>query len=146
MQNSAPIWRRLAALLYDSFILLALSFFYGALITLLATLAGEQPAEYQPMFKHWSFTLGWLLTLALFYIWFWQKSGQTVGMRAWRLKLVDHLDHERTPSWRLCALRALVAPLVILPAGIGYWYGFLNREKRCLHDRLSRTDVIQIAK
>ena len=146
MQNSAPIWRRLAALLYDSFILLALSFLYGALLTLIATLEGQDHADYQPMFRHWSFTLGWVLTLAIFYVWFWQKSGQTVGMRAWRLKLVDHLAQEKTPAWRLCALRALVAPLVILPGGIGYWYGWFDKQGRCLHDRLSHTDVILSAK
>lgn len=144
MHTSAPIWRRLAALLYDSFILLALSFLYGAFITLVGALAGQHTADYQPMFRHWTFTLGWILTLAIFYIWFWQKSGQTIGMRTWRLKLVDDLEHQRIPHWRHCALRALVAPLVILPAGIGYWYGWIDKKGRCLQDKMSRTDVVLI--
>lgn len=146
MQTFAPIWRRLAALLYDSFILLALSFLYGALFTFLGALFGQHTSDYQPMFHHWSFTLGWILTLAFFYIWFWQKSGQTIGMRTWRLKLVDDLEHLRTPHWRLCVLRALVAPLVILPAGIGYWYGWIDKKGRCLQDRMSGTNVVLITK
>ena len=62
--SAAPVWRRLAALLYDSFILLAISFLYGAAATLAGTLAGWHQADYQPMFRHWLFTLGWVAVLA----------------------------------------------------------------------------------
>lgn len=150
MNNSeipaAPIWRRLAALLYDSFILLAISFLYGAAATFVGSIAGWHRADYQPMFQHWVFTLGWVLVLAVFYIWFWHKSGQTIGMRTWRLKLVDGRDPTITPNWRLCTLRAVVAPPLIISGGIGYWYGLLDKQKRCLHDRCSHTHVIEVAK
>ena len=144
--SAAPVWRRLAALLYDSFILLAISFLYGAAATLAGTLAGWHQADYQPMFRHWLFTLGWVAVLAAFYIWFWHKSGQTIGMRTWRLKLVDAGSPHHTPSWRLCALRALVAPPMVVFGGIGYWYQLIDKQRRCLHDRASRTQVIEVAK
>lgn len=143
---AAPVWRRLAALLYDSFILLAISFLYGAAATLAGTLAGWHQGDYQPMFRHWAFTLGWVLVLAGFYIWFWHKSGQTIGMRTWRLKLVDGSNQLRTPSWHRCVLRALVAPPAIVLAGVAYWYRLIDRQRRCLHDRLSQTHVIEIPK
>lgn len=150
MNNSespaASIWRRLAALLYDSFILLAISFLYGAAATFVGAAAGWHHADYQPMFQHWAFTLGWVLVLAIFYIWFWHKSGQTIGMRTWRLKLVDDDNPNITPSWRLCALRALVSPPMIIFVGVGYWYGLIDKQRRCLHDRCSHTRVIEVAK
>lgn len=143
---AAAVWRRLAALFYDSFILLAISFLYGAAATLVGTIAGLHQGDYQPMFRHWAFTLGWVLVLATFYIWFWHRSGQTIGMRTWRLKLVRADDHFCTPNWRLCVLRALVAPPAILLGGFGYWYQWVDRESRCLHDRLSKTHVIEVPK
>lgn len=146
MYISAPLWRRLAALLYDSFILLALSFFYGAVVTLFATLAGSHHDTYQPMFRHWSFTLGWALTLVAFYCWFWRKSGQTVGMRAWRLKVVDAHIPDTTPAWPKCLRRALLAAPLVLLGGIGYWFSFFDPQKRSLHDRMSQTRVILIPK
>jgi uncharacterized RDD family membrane protein YckC len=143
---AAPVWRRLAALLYDSFILLAISFFYGAIVTAVGTVAGRHEADYQPMFDHWAFTLGWVLVLVAFYMWFWHKSGQTIGMRTWRLKLVERDNPLRTPSWQLCALRALVAPPAIVFGGLGYWYALIDRQAHCLHDRLSKTQVIELPK
>jgi uncharacterized RDD family membrane protein YckC len=143
---AAPVWRRLAALLYDSFILLAISFLYGAGATFVGVIAGWHQADYQPMFRHWAFTLGWVLVLATFYIWFWHKSGQTIGMRTWGLKLVDDGDQLRTPSWHQCALRTLVAPPAIAFGGMGYWYRLFDGQQRCLHDRLSNTHVIEVRK
>jgi uncharacterized RDD family membrane protein YckC len=139
---SAPLWRRLAALLYDGFILLALSFFYGAVITLIGALAGWHQGEYQPMFHHWIVFVGWVLTLIAFYCWFWHKSGQTVGMRAWRLKLVSQFDNSQTPNWQQCLVRSLVAIPSVLLGGIGYWCSFFDTQKRSLHDRISRTQVL----
>lgn len=144
--HAAPVWRRLAALLYDSFILLAISFLYGAVATFIGAVAGWHQADYQPMFSHWAFTLGWVFLLAAFYIWFWHKSGQTIGMRTWRLKLVDARNPTITPSWRLCTLRAVVTPPLLMLGGVGYWYGLADRHRRCLHDRCSRTHVIEVAK
>jgi len=143
---AAPIWRRLAALLYDRFILLAISFLYGAAATLAGTLAGWHQTDYQPMFRHWAFTLGWVLVLTAFYLWFWHKSGQTIGMRTWRLKLVTSDNHLHTPDWRLCALRAMVAPPAIALGGIGYWYKLIDGQARSLHDRLSKSHVIEVPK
>jgi len=150
--SSAPVWRRLAALVYDVFILLAVSFLYGASATLVGTLLGWHQADYQPMFHHWSFSLGWVAILVAFYVWFWHKSGQTIGMRTWRLKLVegrelaDGRGSQSTASWHTCLLRALVTPPLVLLGGVGYWYGLIDRQGLCLQDKLSRTSVILVAK
>lgn len=142
----ASIWRRLAALGYDTLILLAISFLYGAVATGIGVLLGWHDADYQPMFRHWLFTLGWALSLAAFYIWFWHKSGQTIGMRAWRLKLVERSHPLRTPPWHLCGMRALISPPIIILGGIAYWYKFINARGDCLHDKLSHTQVIELPK
>ena len=93
----APLWRRFAAMFYDSLILLAISMAYGAVVTALgAILLPPAEQDYQPMFEAGTLkelvTLGWLCTLVLFFSFFWHKSGQTVGMKAWRIQIVD-VDH-----------------------------------------------------
>lgn len=148
----APLWRRFAALIYDSLILLAISMAYGALATIIgATLGLGSPnaEQYQPMFSTGGIgelvLLGWILTLASFYIGFWQRSGQTVGMRAWRLCLID-LDTNKPPSLIRCSQRAAWGMLSLLLAGIGYWYQFFSPKGQCLHDKLTSTTVIVLPK
>ncbi len=142
----APVWRRLAALLYDGFILLALSFCYGAAATLLETLTGLHKGDYQPMFASGWFSLGWVLTLVGFYYWFWRKSGQTIGMRTWRIKLTDGANIGAAPTRRQCLVRALIAPPLIALGGLAYWYSLFNHRRECLHDKISRTQVITVPK
>lgn len=143
---AAPLWRRLAALLYDSFILLALSFAYGAAATAVAAMMGMQARDYQPMFQHWLFGLGWVVILQGFYYGFWRKSGQTIGMRTWRIRLGDRAD-AAAPAGRLqCLARVVLAPPLVLLGGLGYWYSFIDRRGDCLQDRLSGTQVVLVPK
>ncbi len=150
-QNSAPLWRRLAALVYDSLILLAISMAYGALVTLTGALGGQtQEAKYQPMFHAGGSAelvlIGWILCLVFFYVGFWQRSGQTLGMRAWRLKLVDAHDNNAKISMSRCLQRAAWGAPSVIFFGLGYWYRFISPTRQCLHDKLTRTQVIVIPK
>lgn len=144
---SAPLWRRLAALLYDLLILTALSFAYSALATAIAVLFTAIEAEnYLPMFQGIAFPLGWAATLILFYCWFWHGSGQTIGMKTWKIRLTNARDSDSSVQkgvpWHQCLLRSVIAAPCVLLAGIGYWYALIDPRKRCLHDRLSGTHVV----
>ncbi|WP_394202621.1 RDD family protein [Marinagarivorans algicola] len=149
----APLWRRFAALGYDSLILLAISMAYGAVVTIVGATLGlgsQQGAEqYQPMFATGGIgelvLIGWILTLGSFYVGFWQRSGQTVGMRAWRLCLID-VHTQQPPSAVRCSQRAAWGVLSLLLAGIGYWYRFFSPTGQCLHDKLTTTTVIVLPK
>lgn len=139
--NPASLWRCFAAMLYDGFLLFALSFAYGAAATLVSTLlVGRPEDDYQPMFSSLLFPLGWLLTLLLFYGWFWRRSGQTLGMKAWRIKLIS-AESGNSPSWAQCFLRLALAIPAFFLLGLGYWYRFFNRDNLCFHDRYSGTYV-----
>jgi uncharacterized RDD family membrane protein YckC len=143
---TAPLWRRFAALVYDSFILLAISLAYGGVITAVAAVMGEQPGHYQPMFNHWLFTLGWVFCLQGFYYGFWRKSGQTIGMRTWRIRLSDGSNPNVAAGRLQCLVRLLLTPVLVLLGGIGYWYRFVDPRGDCLQDKLSRTQVIVVPK
>ena len=158
----APLWRRFAALMYDSLILLAISMAYGGLVTAVGAVLGlgdqalvnqalvnQSTEQYQPMFTTGGIgelvTLGWILTLGCFYVGFWHRSGQTVGMRAWRLCLVD-VHSQNPPSFIQCCQRAAWGLLSLLVIGLGYWYRFFSPTGQCLHDKLTKTNVIILPK
>lgn len=150
---SAPLWRRFAALVYDVFLLAAISMAYGAVVTAIGAAFGAgQTQDYSPMFKAGGVgelvLLGWVLTLAAFYVLSWHFRGQTVGMKAWRLQVIDadHLADTQHPSLIRAAQRSAWGLLSFAMFGVGYWYRFIDTEQRCLHDKLSRTQVIVLPK
>jgi len=76
----APLWRRLAASVYDGLLLIALWMVTLLLICLpLNSALGLKPGN--------AINRGLLLVVGLgFFVWFWTRGGQTLGMRAWRLQ------------------------------------------------------------
>lgn len=139
---SAPLLKRLLALGYDVLILGALSIAYWAVATLIMVviLGTDAHKEYLPMQKgHW-FDVGWILTIIGFYWFFWVHGGQTIGMRAWRLKLIS-CDMQRLKHSQ-CLTRVAVAPLSVAAFGLGYWWCFTNKKRATWQDLASRTRVV----
>ncbi len=85
---------------------------------------------------------------AVFFVGFWSHGGQTLGMRAWRLRLI--VDNDATPADAVNtqqALRRFAAGfLSLLPAGLGFWWALVDRQNLCWHDRLSGTRLIRLPK
>lgn len=144
-RESAEIWRRVAALIYDTFILVALSLAYGAIMLAFYSLFYTAPTEdYNPVLNSPAFSIGWYFTLSYFYYYFWRKDGQTLGMRAWRLRLLDWQGN--IASSRSCIIRVLIAPVLNQLLFIGLFWKLVDKDKLCLQDRLSKTKVVVLAK
>ena len=133
-ETSAPLARRLAALLYDALLLLGLLFVF----TLLLIFArGGRSIAAGTIWYETS-----LVAIAFVFCGLsWTRGGQTVGMKAWRIRVVA-LD-AATVDWPRTALRFFASWLSLLPAGLGYWWALVDREGCCWHDRLSGTRVIR---
>ncbi len=86
-----------------------------------------------------------LLTCVGFFSAFWLKSGQTLGMQAWRIKLVRTSDGE-TATARQAMLRCVGALLSAACIGLGYLWCLVDRNHRCWHDYLSGTELILLPK
>ena len=133
--------KRFLALGYDLFILLAISMAYSAVATLFMNQALHvEAADYQPMQRGPGFLIGWVLSLALFYWFFWYRAGQTIGMKAWRIKVISR-DGEKL-SHLQCWLRIVVGPFSLVLLGLGYFWRFIDKDKLVLHDRVSNTRVV----
>ena len=130
----AGLGRRLVALAYDSLLLAALLFFF-TLAVFLARGAREVPAG-----THW-FQASLVGVAALFYCGFWTHGGQTLGMRAWRIRLIR--EDGGAVGWGSALLRFLAAWASALPLGLGYWWILVDRRRRTWHDALSHTAVVR---
>jgi uncharacterized RDD family membrane protein YckC len=124
--------RRLAAILYDSLSLFAIFFFTTWLVV---ALAGGAIAPGHPMLRGVLFTLGYA-----FFTGFWSRGGQTLGMKAWRIRLVA--DDGGPVRWTRGLLRCTVALLSWACLGAGFWSALLDRDRRTWHDRASGTHLV----
>jgi uncharacterized RDD family membrane protein YckC len=133
----ASLLRRLAALVYDALLLAALVF----LFTLAVVLArgGREIAPGTIWFE--------LCLVALAFAFcglFWTRGGQTLGMHAWGIRLVA-ADGRRV-GWERAAVRFFAAWLSMVPAGLGYWWMLVDRDRLSWHDRLSGTRMVRVTK
>jgi len=141
----ANLLRRLAALIYDSFLLFAITLGYGTLLLLLKIIFNgvDQLENIQPgIFLQWLSFCGWLASLLSYYYICWRKQGQTLGMKAWRIRLQQYDGALASPQQ--CLIRGLIAPLSMLCLGLGYLWILLPNTKGCLHDTVTQTEVIVI--
>ena len=92
----------------------------------------------------WLSFMGWLICLMGYYFICWRKQGQTLGMKAWRIKLQQPDGSMATP--RQCLVRTVLACLSMAVAGIGYLWCLLPSASGCLHDIYSGTEVVSLAK
>lgn len=130
----APVWRRLAALCYDLLLLAALLVSFTQLV-LAARLGRSVPPG------TWWFPLCLLAIVAAFFSGFWARGGQTLGMRAWRIRVVR--DDGGALTWLRAAARFASGLVAAAPAGLGLWWSLLDERKRGWHDRWTRTRVVR---
>jgi uncharacterized RDD family membrane protein YckC len=136
---SAGFGRRFAALIYDSFLLFALLMIFTGVV-LIFTRRAVLPETYGA----WAYVYraGLVGVIAGYYILNWMRSGQTLGMRAWRLRAVT--DTGKPLRGRAAALRFVCGVLAWPPACLGVLWLYLDPEHLAIHDRLSKTRVVRL--
>lgn len=131
---NAALWRRIGAGIYDLFPVLAIWMGIGFLVV------GLRGFEAVPPYTWWFEAL--LLASAFAYIgWSWRHGGQTLGMRAWRIRMV--VDGDGVPGWRLIGLRFVVMLLSVLAALLGVLWALVDPQRRMWHDLAAGTRVVR---
>lgn len=160
--RSSPVQlpRRLAAIVYDSLLLTAVLLVATGLALGLAVaiLGSESVKHHSPLPGNPFFSTYLLLVCFFFYGGFWIHGGQTLGMRAWRLR-VQRLDGRGIGWWQVL-LRFLIGGLWLVPVayldrvlGVGTSLS-LSVGLACLTlilalrlpDRLSETELVLLPK
>ena len=139
---SPGLARRIAAMLYDGLLLVALWF---AVSALLLTVSGGRLADPdRPLWLMYVLRISLMLVTFLFFAGFWTHGGQTLGMRAWRLRLEDVSG--ATVSWKKAFIRFATAIPSLGAAGLGLLWMLIDRKHCAVHDRLSGTRLVLLAK
>mgnify|MGYP001263295971 CR=1 FL=1 len=155
---------RLLALVYDLFPSFALVLTFGALVTAVAAAFGQPDLSNRPWagpllaVGTWAFTGG-------YFVLSWARGGQTLGMRPWRLRVVDkegappaltalfkRYAWATVPACAGLGLAALITwPTPSTPFWIafglalgGWLWAFVDRDGLPLHDRLSGTRFVRL--
>ncbi len=130
----ASVFRRFAAFCYDLLLLAALLFCFTLLVLLLR--GGREIAPGTIWFE-----LCLVAVTAMFFCGFWLHGGQTLGMRAWRIRVVAD---GTALTWQRALARFAAATVSLAPAGLGLWWALLDGERRSWHDRWTRTRVVRV--
>ena len=144
--------RRLLAMIYDTLVATAVGMCAAMvmIVTLVVLLKNgaldlqgyAEPADliqasagYKLLIQTW---VG--VWIAGFFLWFWRRGGQTLGMRAWRLRIYSTVEEPMT--WPRLFIR-LVASL----GGLGTLLVLFDiKNKQSLQDRLAQTEVLKLTK
>jgi uncharacterized RDD family membrane protein YckC len=133
----ASLWRRTAALFYDSLFVFAVLML--ATLILLPLHGGQAMPQTGPL--AWAYQVYLVAWVGVYFSVFWCLGGQTPGMKVWHIRVVIP-----APCLRLAILRFFGGGLSFLLLGIPFWLAQADSEKRSLIDRVIGSRVVHLPK
>lgn len=121
--------RRLASMVYEATLLFAVAFF-AAWVFFFAS--GGRDATAGGTRHLLQLFIG--LFFAAYFLWSWLRGGQTLAMKAWRIRLVG-----------VTPLKALVRfglAILLVPTLVSIVWSLFDRDRQFLHDRLAGTRLV----
>ncbi|MEA3277838.1 MAG: RDD family protein [Pseudomonadota bacterium] len=136
--------RRMAALSYDLVLLFGVLMLAVAIVIIPYGLIVGEPFPHQETGFRLALQLYLVALIGGFYGFFWVHGGQTLGMRAWRFRL---LREDGTGLQPRDALRRLGWAVVsLIPLGAGFLWMLIDRDGLAWHDRMSYTQPVMMKK
>jgi uncharacterized RDD family membrane protein YckC len=128
----APLFRRTLSLVYEALLLIAVLWCAGLFYALveLRIIATHLRGFYQV----------YLLVVAGIYFASQWRSGQTLPMKTWRMRLVTQYGEALT--LRQASLRYVLGSAGLLLLGVGFLWALVDPERQFLHDRLGGTRIV----
>ena len=133
MQN-INLFRRLASIFYDGVLVVAI-----VIITSFPYFSFD--IQENNLLKVTKQIYYYLIT-QYFFVWFWVNSAATLGMKSWKIKIVD--INGNNISYKKAIVRFNASILSISIFGLGFLISIFRKDKKCLHDIISRTQLIKI--
>ncbi len=133
MKSNVSLLRRLGAVVYDIFLAFSLAFFIVAVVLIIFF-------EKQSQNNLFIFA-STLISTYFYFTWSWVKGGQTLGMRAWGVRIVQNSGKNVTHKQAL--IRFILAIFSFTIGGFGFIYQLFNADNLTWHDRLSHTLLVK---
>lgn len=124
-----------ACFIYDALAVIALCFVSALVVIILIGDASHGLKRYLLQVVLW-------LTIGIYFVWCWKKTGQTLAMKTWQLKLVNK-DGQLLPL-NLAIARYVLSTLSLILFGLGFLWIFIDRHHLYLHDRLLNTYITYV--
>jgi uncharacterized RDD family membrane protein YckC len=80
------------------------------------------------------------IAIGSYFVWCWVKTGQTLAMQAWQLKLVN--QEAELLTVRAAVLRYILASVNLMLLGLGFLLAVFDKDRLFLHDRLLKSRII----
>ena len=143
---NATFGKRFKAAVVDVFFLMLIAVFWAAIETIAIYLVGKSSAvEEQLRINIYMVTLtaniGYLLIAVLYNVYFVMRRGATPGKMLLGLQVVD--SNFQKPNLSKVIVRETIGKLAtIVSLGLGFFWIFLDDNKRSWHDKISGTLVV----
>ena len=129
-----PIWRRILAIIYDSFLIFALLIimsmpFYSFNI--------QENFTFKIIMQVYFY-----LIIQFFFVWFWVNNSATLGMRSWGITIID--ERGNGISYKKAIIRFNMAIISFAMFGLGFLISILRKDRKCMHDIISKTYLIKL--
>ena len=135
--NSISLFKRIACMLYESILVFAILFVAGVVYR---ALMGDPHSDFE---QHLFFMYSWLI-IGVYFVYCWVKSGQTLAMQTWRIKLLG-LDGNPL-SLGQAVRRYVIASFSLMFFGLGFLWAIFDREGLYLHDRFTGSRLFELPK
>lgn len=133
-------FRRIAALIYDLLAVLALCL----LGSLLPVLMHGEAITIDDGWRYGAFLIYNAILATGYFVISWRLKHCTIGMKAWRLELVNQRAGQL--DWQPLLIRAWVGLIAWIPAGLGVWAQYASADRLTWHDRASGTRMVVLKK
>jgi uncharacterized RDD family membrane protein YckC len=135
LKSKVGFFRYLAIIFYDALLLLAVLFFVTLLILPFnAGIAFSREQFLYPVYL--------VFVSFLFYSWFWTHGGQTLGLRAWKVKVLT--ENYQAISWPQACIRFIIALFSFGLLGLGFLWILVDKNQRSWHDIVSKTGLYRV--
>ncbi len=148
-KENATMGKRLLAILYDVLIVFLITIVLSLIAQQIVIQSGlieleqvpinaNETIAVIPMDSITNFILKsfWVILSFLYFAHYWTKSGQTPGMKVWKVKVVNH--DGTLISWMQALLRYITAFF-----GLGLLWSFFNKKRSAIQDNLSKSILIK---
>jgi uncharacterized RDD family membrane protein YckC len=128
------IWRRIASIIYDALLVLAI-------LIVMSIPFFSFNVEENNLLKI-TMQVYFYFIIQYFFVWFWVNNGGTLGMKTWKIKIF--CDDGEKISYKKAIIRFNIAIISILFFGLGFLISLFRKDKKCLHDIISKTSLSKL--
>ena len=128
------IWRRFASIIYDALLVLAI-------LIVMSIPFFSFNVEENYLLKI-TMQVYFYFIIQYFFVWFWVNNEGTLWMKTWKIKIF--CDDGEKISYKKAIIRFNIAIISILFFGLGFLISLFRKDKKCLHDIISKTSLSKL--